>query len=88
MRVTTMITVWVYIILVTLLEVVASYVVPMSSWVLRDTIISVLAVSAAAVVVVFYMELRYHYRWESLILVTTLFYVADLLMIWTASLVH
>jgi hypothetical protein len=83
-----MIAVWVYIILVTLLEVVASYAIPMSSWVLRNTLISVLAVSAAAVVVIFYMELRYHYRWESLILVTTIFYVADLIMIWTASLVH
>ena len=83
-----MIIVWVYILLVTVLEVAASYLLPLSSWAFRDTIISLLAISAATVVVLFYMELKYHYRWESLILVTTIFYVADLLMIWTASLVH
>jgi uncharacterized membrane protein YqjE len=87
-RAATMITAWVYILLVTILEVVASYLIPLSSWIFRDTLISLLAISSAAVVVIFYMELKYHYRWESLILVTTLFYVADLLMIWTASLVH
>jgi hypothetical protein len=83
-----MITAWVYILLVTILEVVASYLIPLTSWIFRDTLISLLTISSAAVVVLFYMELKYHYRWESLILVTTLFYVADLLMIWTASLVH
>ena len=42
----------------------------------------------AAAVVMFYMELRYQPRWESLFLLTTLFFVADLIFIWTASLVH
>jgi RsiW-degrading membrane proteinase PrsW (M82 family) len=82
-----MIIVWVYILLATLLEVIISYVFP-ASWALRDTAISVIAISAAAAVVLFYMELRYKPRWESLFLVVTLFFVGDLLLIWTASLVH
>jgi hypothetical protein len=36
----------------------------------------------------FYMELKYQPRWESLFLLTTLFFAADLIFIWTASLVH
>ena len=83
-----MIIVWVYIALATILEVVASYLIPVSSWLFRDTVISVVAISMAAAVVLFYMELRYHPRWESLFLLTTLFFVADLIFIWTASLVH
>jgi heme/copper-type cytochrome/quinol oxidase subunit 4 len=83
-----MIAVWVYIVLATILEVVASYLIPASSWVFRDTVISVIAISMAAAVVLFYMELKYQPRWESLILLTTLFFVADLIFIWTASLVH
>jgi hypothetical protein len=83
-----MIMVWVYIVLATILEVVVSYIIPASSWIFRDTIISVVAISMAAAVVLFYMELRYHPRWESLFLLTTLFFVADLIFIWTASLVH
>jgi len=83
-----MIMVWVYIVLATILEVVASYLIPASSWVFRDTVISVIAITMAAAVVLFYMELRYQPRWESLFLLTTLFFVADLIFIWTASLVH
>jgi len=88
MRIVSMIMVWVYIVLATILEVVASYLIPASSWVFRDTLISVIAISIAAAVVLFYMELRYQPRWESLFLLTTLFFVADLIFIWTASLVH
>ena len=83
-----MIVVWVYIVLATILEVVASYLIPLSSWVLRDTVIVIIAISTAAAVVMFYMELKYRPRWESVFLLTTLFFVADLLFIWTASLVH
>jgi hypothetical protein len=88
MRMATMIIVWVYILLVTVLEVAASYIIPASGWILRDTIIGVIALTAAAAVVMFYMELKYQPRWESLILGTTIFFVADLILIWTASLVH
>jgi len=88
MRIVSMIMVWIYIVLATILEVVASYLIPASSWVFRDTVISVVAISMAAVVVLFYMELKYQPRWESLFLLTTLFFVADLIFIWTASLVH
>ena len=88
MRIVSMIMVWVYIVLATILEVVASYLIPASSWVFRDTVISVIAITMAAAVVLFYMELRYQPRWESLFLLTTLFFVADLIFIWTASLVH
>lgn len=88
MRIVSMIIVWVYIVLATILEVVASYLIPASSWIFRDTVISVIAISMAAAVVLFYMELRYQPRWESLFLLTTLFFVADLIFIWTASLVH
>lgn len=83
-----MIVVWVYIVLATILEVITSYLIPASSWVLRDTVISVIAISMAAAVVLFYMELRYQPRWESIFLLTSLFFVADLIFIWTASLVH
>ena len=88
MRIVSMIMVWIYIVLATILEVVASYLIPASSWVFRDTVISVVAISMAAAVVLFYMELKYQPRWESLFLLTTLFFVADLICIWTASLVH
>ncbi len=88
MRIVSVIVVWVFIVLATLLEVVASYLIPASSWVLRDTVVSVIAISMAAAVVMFYMELKYQPRWESLFLLTTLFFVADLIFIWTASLVH
>jgi len=84
MRIVSMIMVWVYIVLATILEVVASYLIPASSWIFRDTIISVIAISMAAAVVLFYMELKYQPRWESLFLLTTLFFVADLIFIWTA----
>jgi di/tricarboxylate transporter len=82
-----MITVWVYILLATVLEVIISYVLP-AGWALRDTVIGVIAISVAAAIVLFYMELKYQPRWESLILLVTLFFVGDLILIWTASLVH
>jgi len=82
-----MITVWVYILLATVLEVIVCYMLP-NSWALRDTVIGVIALTVAAAVVMFYMELRYQPRWESLFLLTTLFFVCDLIFIWTASLVH
>jgi len=82
-----MITVWVYILLATVLEVIVSYMLP-SSWALRDTVIGVIALTVAAAVVMFYMELKYQPRWESLFLLTTLFFICDLIFIWTASLVH
>ena len=82
-----MITVWVYILLATVLEVIVSYLLP-SSWALRDTVIGVIALTVAAAVVMFYMELKYQPRWESLFLLTTLFFICDLIFIWTASLVH
>jgi hypothetical protein len=88
MRPIIMIVVWVYIMLATLLEVTASFTIPMTSWMLHDSIIGIIAMSAAAVVVLFYMELRYRPRWEGAILGVTLFFVADLLLIWTASLAH
>ena len=87
MRVVNMIALWVYIILATILEVIISYVFP-ATWALRDTAISVIAISVAAAVVLFYMELKYQPKWESLFLLVTLFFVGDLLLIWTASLVH
>jgi len=83
-----MIMIWVYIVFATLLEVVGSYLIPASAWALRDSVIAVIALSMAAAVVMFYMELRYQPRWESLFLLTTLFFVADLILIWTANLVH
>jgi len=88
MRVATMVAVWVYILLATILEVVAYYVIPLSSSALHDSVISIIALSSAAAVVIFYMELKYRPRWEALILGTTMFFVMDLLLIWTASLVH
>jgi hypothetical protein len=88
MRPITMIIVWIYIIIATLLEVTASYMVPMTDWAMHDSIIGIIAISAAAVVVLFYMELRYRPRWESAILGVSLFFMADLLLIWTASLAH
>jgi len=87
MRIASMIVVWVYILLATVLEVIVSYVFP-ASWALRDTTISVMAVSVAAAIVFFYMELKYQPRWESLFLLVTLFFVGDLVLIWTASLAH
>jgi len=87
MRIASMIAVWVYIILATVLEVIVSYVLP-TSWMLRDTVIGVIAITVAAAVVLFYMELKYQPRWESLFLLVTLFFVGDLVFIWTASLVH
>jgi hypothetical protein len=82
-----MIIVWVYILLATVLEVIVSYEFP-TAWVLRDSVIGVIAITVAAAVVLFYMELKYHPRWESLFLLVTLFFVGDLIFIWTASLVH
>jgi multidrug transporter EmrE-like cation transporter len=87
MRIASMIIVWVYILLATVLEVIVSYMLP-NSWVLRDSVIGVIAITMAAAVVLFYMELKYLPRWESLPLLVTLFFVGDLLLIWTASLVH
>jgi len=81
-----MVVVWVYILLATVLEVIAYYVIPLGS--LHDSVISIIALSSAAAVVIFYMELKYRPRWEALFLGTTLFFVMDLLLIWTASLVH
>jgi hypothetical protein len=79
--------VWVYILLATILEVVAFYTIPLGTS-LHDSVISIIALSSAAVVVIFYMELKYRPRWEALFICTTLFFVMDLLFIWTASLVH
>jgi len=87
MRIVSMIVVWVYILLATVLEVAVSYMLP-TSWILRDTAIGVIALSMAAAIVLFYMELKYQPRWESLPLLVTLFFVGDLILIWTASLVH
>jgi cytochrome c oxidase subunit IV len=87
MRIAGMITVWVYILLATVLEVIVSYMLP-NSWAFRDTVIGVIAITVAAAVVMFYMELKYQPRWESLFLLTTLFFICDLIFIWTASLVH
>ena len=87
MRVAGMIVVWVYILLATVLEVIISTLFQ-ASWALRDTAIGLVAISVAAAIVLFYMELKYQPRWESLFLVVTLFFVGDLILIWTASLAH
>ena len=87
MRIVSMIIVWVYILLATILEVIVSYIIP-NSWALRDTVIGGIAITVAAAIVMFYMELKYQPRWESLFLLTTLFFVGDLILIWTASLAH
>ena len=88
MRVATMVAVWVYILLATILEVVAYYVIPLSSWALHDSVISIIAISSAAAVAIFYMELKYRPRSEAIFIGTTLFFALDLILIWTASLVH
>jgi len=87
MRVATMVVVWVYILLATILEVIAYYLIPLGTAV-HNSVISIIALSSAAAVVIFYMELKYRPRWEALFLGTTLFFVLDLVLIWTASLVH
>lgn len=87
MRILSMIIVWVYILLATVLEVIVATVLPFAS-ALRDTTIGIIAVTMAAAVALFYMELKYQPKWESFFLVVTLFFVGDLLLIWTGSLVH
>jgi hypothetical protein len=74
--------------LATILEVAASYYVSSSAWLLRDGIISAIALTAIVPMALSYLDLIGEHMSIKIMMALGVFFSMDLILIWTASLVH
>jgi hypothetical protein len=69
-------------------ELAVTYYYTGSSWLVRDAIIGAAATSGGLAIALFYMNLLYEHRSVKLLIAVGIFFSLDLILIWTASLVH
>jgi hypothetical protein len=74
--------------LATLLEVSASYYLSSAGWQVRDGIIAIIALSAIVPMALSYLDLIGEHVSIKIMIVLGVFFSMDLILIWTASLVH
>jgi hypothetical protein len=80
--------IWSWLIVSVLLEVSVTYYYASASWVLRDGLIATITIMAVVPMALSYLGiLREHIAVKGLMLVGV-FFSLDLVLIWTASLVH
>jgi len=72
----------------TLLEVSATYYLASASWVLRDGLIAVIAITAVVPMALSYLDMLGEHLSVKMLVLVGVFFSMDLVLIWTASLVH
>ena len=79
---------WSWLMLATLLEVSATYYLGGASWQVRNLVISAVAVTAIVPMALTYLGLLGEHLSIKLLILAGVFFSMDLVLIWTASLVH
>jgi len=79
---------WSWIVITILIEVAAVPYLSTAQWAVRGTVESLVALSAVIPMILFYMGLWEEHRSLKMFVVVSLFFCADLLLIWSASSVH
>ena len=83
-----LIAVWSWLVLTTIIEVVASNYLSSVFWTVRGGIESLIALSAVIPLILFYMGLWDEHLSVKMFVLASLFFCADLILIWSASSVH
>ena len=79
---------WSWLMLATILEVSASYYLSSAAWELRDGIIIAISLTAIVPMALSYLDLIGEHMSIKLLMLVGVFFAADLILIWTAELVH
>jgi hypothetical protein len=79
---------WSWLVVTILIEVTAAPYLSSVAWELRGLVESVVALSAVIPLILFYMGLWTEHRSLKMFVIVSLFFCADLLLIWSASSVH
>ena len=84
----TIIATWSWLMLATLIEVTATYYLSSAAWQIRDGIIAAIAITAVVPMALTYLDLLGEHMSIKVLIVLGVFFSLDLVLIWTASLVH
>jgi hypothetical protein len=84
----TIVATWSWMMLATILEVAAGYYLTGASWIARDGSIAVIMLTAIIPVSMVNLGLLEEHVSVRVFILAGLFFAADLILIWTASLVH
>jgi hypothetical protein len=79
---------WSWLMLATILEVTASYYLASAAWEIKDGIIMAVALTAIVPMALNYLDLMGEHTSVKLMAVLGVFFSMDLILIWTAELVH
>ena len=79
---------WSWLVVSVLLEVVAAYYLSIWVWYMRGAVEGMLALSAVVPLMLVYMGLWKEHISLKMFVVVALFFCCDLMLIWSASLVH
>lgn len=79
---------WSWLMLATVLEVSASYYLVSAAWQVRDGIIAAIMITAIVPMALSYLDLMGEHMSVKIMVVFGVFFSMDLVLIWTASLVH
>jgi hypothetical protein len=80
--------VWSWLVVATVLEVFVAYSLNSAAWYLRGGLEIIVALSAAVPLAFYYMGLLKEHVGLKMFVLVALFFSIDLVLIWTASLVH
>jgi hypothetical protein len=80
--------VWSWLVISALLEAVLAYDLSSVAWFVRGGVESVIAISAALPLLLVYMGLWKEHIGLKMFIIVSLFFSMDLILIWTASIVH
>lgn len=80
--------IWSWLMVSVLLEVSVTYYLASASWVLRDGLIGVIAITAVVPMALSYLDLLQEHLTVKALMIIGVFFSLDLVLIWTASLVH
>jgi hypothetical protein len=85
---TTALAVWSWLVVALVLEVLADYSLKGAYWMIRDSMIALIAISAAAIFALSYLGLKSEHLGIKMLVLVGIWFSMDLVLIWTASLVH
>jgi hypothetical protein len=83
-----LVVIWSWLVLSILIEVISATYLSSAYWALRGGIESLIALSAVIPLILFYMGLWNDHISLKMFVVCSLFFCADLILIWSASSVH
>ena len=79
---------WSWLMLATVLEVSASYYLASAAWQVRDGILAAIMLTAVVPMALSYLDLMGEHVSVKIMVALGVFFSMDLILIWTASLVH